>query len=123
VELVEAVKHHPCSIESLVIKFIGWFAIFGLGGLIYLVNSGKTPEGHIVALVGVVSAAIGGLTGMLTSLARSMGGEPSDPVSVTVENTAQNPVPNQPVEEDPERGIPASGPRRWQEAPPMEENP
>lgn len=86
-------KHSVCNIERLVILFIGWFALFGLGGLIYLVNSGKTPEGHIVALVGVVSAAIGGLVGMLTSLARGLSGQNGESVDVNVTNTRADAVP------------------------------
>ena len=79
-----------CSVERIVIHYIGAFALMGLCGLIWLVNSGKTPEGHIVALVGVVSAAIGGLVGMLTNLARRPHDEPT---SVIVENTSSEPVP------------------------------
>lgn len=85
---------NDCTVIRMVVGGIITFALVGLLLIGWLVNGGKVPEGHIIALVGLVGPAIGSLASMLSST-RSAGGGPVQ--DVTVVNKADNPVP---VEED-----------------------
>lgn len=92
-------KHeNHCGIERLLAHYLGTGTLMGLAGLVWLVNTGRTPEGHIIALVGIVSGGFGAIAGMATTLLRGAftgqpTGEPDDPLSMKVTNTDAEPVP------------------------------
>jgi hypothetical protein len=95
------VKHSDhCSLERLIVHYVGAFSLIGLGGLVWLVNGGRTPDGHIVALVGVVGTSIGGMLGFLMRgvIPPSVPKDPDAPQDVNVVNPPNQPVP---VEEKP----------------------
>lgn len=101
-------KHQShCGIERLLAHYLGAGTLLGLGGLVWLVNGGKTPEGHIIALVGIVSGGFGAIAGMATTLLRGTlngqmpSGDPNDPLSVNVGNTKRQAIPTTDVEEKP----------------------
>jgi hypothetical protein len=89
-------------VAMAVVRFLGWAALLGLGGVIYLVHDAtgyeKIDPSTVALVAGVstlVGTAIGGLVALLANAGRP------GPTPVTVENPPDAPVP---VDPSPEAG-------------------
>ena len=90
------------KVALAVVRFLGWALLIGMVGVIYLVHDAtgydKIDPSTVALVSGVstlVGAALGALGAMLASTGRSSSATP-----VTVENTADQPVPVEPAEGD-----------------------
>lgn len=74
--------------ERAVVLFLGTFALFGLGGLIWLIDHGSVSD---AALLAIIAGPTGGALGALGTLLARVGGasdvrvtnEPTEPLPTT----------------------------------------